>query len=596
SFYSGGDDGFVILWKNDGVGEHFQVSDLKIKMIAVSPNGNDIAIYETDDFSVFRVSVWNWKTKSRKFAKRFSDSIASLNYTAKGSYLMVGTSSIDGLLFLDSSRGSPLSVIHETTGVIKAAMTGKSEKNVMTYDQKGLITYYSLTNGSLIKEVKCESNLENPMFVHNNGRFLVGMKDKKIIFINTNDGLTENETETSSGMLVNSDSNDLYYVEYDQARYCMVLRYISLDSGEDRFNINLVKSYDNSDQKEASQIIMLNGYTFFGTKDGSIYFVNASESRTIEKVSAYTEARDFIIKDFEIIDNNYFMLTENKLLTGFTLNTEHRVMIENIDAKNISSTSSKDLVLWSKDETKPVYLLKYNEGTYAEPVEIYTPATSMTSLNIYKNTIVFVTGKSLVSIYDIETGSIQDIYEGSGLQDAIIFDNGNLYCAKTSVTNPNSALIEINVQTKETVPLPVFGEITFALANKKTNGSMLIYGISNGTNDQGKKKTEVFSYNPSMQRYTSIISWADEDTQAFLRFLNGIMYTNIGKSSTRSLDMTNKKTSTLKRSASLPKKITGNNTNIATLNKDGSITWYQKQSNAKLESWYFSANGSIVAR
>ena len=132
SFFTVGDDGFVIKWLPDGTGEHFQISDLEIKLIAISPNGTDIAVYETDGFSTHRISEWNWKTLTRKSAKRFTDSIVSLEYSAKGTYLMAGTSSVDGMLFLDpKNKLTPLAVVKETTGTITVAKTGENEKTVL---------------------------------------------------------------------------------------------------------------------------------------------------------------------------------------------------------------------------------------------------------------------------------------------------------------------------------------------------------------------------------------------------------------------------------------------------------------------------------
>ena len=162
-FYTGGDDGFIVKWLSDGNGEHFQVSDMKIKMMAIHPNGYEIAIYETDEFAIHRISVWNWKTKTRKFAKRFTDSITCLSYTAKGSYLMAGTTSVDGLLFLDINKGTPLSVLQANTGIVNLAKTGKKESTMLTYEEQGKIKYYSLTDGNMIREFKCESQLENPI-------------------------------------------------------------------------------------------------------------------------------------------------------------------------------------------------------------------------------------------------------------------------------------------------------------------------------------------------------------------------------------------------------------------------------------------------
>ena len=112
--YTAGQDGFIIKWTTDGSGEHYQLSDLEIKMIAVNPLNNNLAIYETDGYSVNRVSVWDWEKHTRKFAKRLSDSISSLNFSTNGAYLMIGTNAIDGIIFLDANRGAVLRKVKES--------------------------------------------------------------------------------------------------------------------------------------------------------------------------------------------------------------------------------------------------------------------------------------------------------------------------------------------------------------------------------------------------------------------------------------------------------------------------------------------------
>ena len=87
TFFTASDDGFVIKWTFDGQGEHYQFSDVAIKMLAVAPGGNEIALYETDGGSINRITVWDWKTLTRKYLKKFSDSITSLTYSANGTYL-----------------------------------------------------------------------------------------------------------------------------------------------------------------------------------------------------------------------------------------------------------------------------------------------------------------------------------------------------------------------------------------------------------------------------------------------------------------------------------------------------------------------------
>src|SRR5574344_1631657 len=58
SVYTAGNDGFLIKWTEDGLGEHYQVSDLNIRMAACSPDGTEIAVYETDGGTINRLSVW----------------------------------------------------------------------------------------------------------------------------------------------------------------------------------------------------------------------------------------------------------------------------------------------------------------------------------------------------------------------------------------------------------------------------------------------------------------------------------------------------------------------------------------------------------
>lgn len=71
SFLSTGDDGFIVKWTGDNLGEHYQISDVGIKLVAISPNGNDIALYESDGGSINKITVWDWTTLKRKYMKNF---------------------------------------------------------------------------------------------------------------------------------------------------------------------------------------------------------------------------------------------------------------------------------------------------------------------------------------------------------------------------------------------------------------------------------------------------------------------------------------------------------------------------------------------
>ena len=69
------------------------------------------------------------------------------------------------------------------------------------------------------------------------------------------------------------------------------------------------------------------------------------------------------------------------------------------------------------------------------------------------------------------------------------------------------------------------------------------------------------------------------------------MFTNIGKKQIYTYNLKSNRSSTYRRSASLPVKTVGNSKLLAVLNKDGSISWYGSRSKQPLSSWYLTDEG-----
>ena len=594
NFFTAGDDGFVIKWLPDGTGEHFQISDLEIKLIAVSPNGTDIAVYETDGFSIHRVSEWNWKTLTRKSAKRFTDSIVSLEYSAKGTYLMAGTSSIDGMLFLDpKTKLTPLSVVKDSTGTVTIAKTGKTEKTVLMYNPEGILSYYNLADGSKVQEFECVSLLEQPTLLYNNV-YLAGVKNNSINIVKATTGELTTTIPAQNPIIIKSDTSDLHYVEFDEENDRFILKQVPLKKSDLQFIPVELQYFTMGDIEEISVATYsdTNGL-IYGTSSGALYqngIYPSTEAIDIT-LTRVTEPAHHRISDIVFVDTNYYFITNNNIYIGKILEKETSLLAENINSTNLISLG-KDLILWSANESKPVYKLVINEDGSTDFTQLFEIDKPITSLTVSEKGIVTITGNSNVYLYDFEKNTNESIYTSSGLQDAILVDDENIFVAKTAVTNPTSALININITTKETVPHPVKGDIMFSLESQDKSGTKQIYGVSI-INSNGKKTTEIFSYVPTTKTYSPLLQWADEDTSAFVKVINGVIYTNIAKSGARSLNLYTKKSASLKRSASLPKDIAGNKTYIVTVNQDGSLTWYNTTSSAKLENWNFTAEDYI---
>ena len=132
-FFSAGQDGFVIRWNENGMGQHFQMSDLSIKMIAYNKATNEIAIYETDGAAINRVSVWSWTTFTRKYSKRFTDTVTAISFSAKGTYLMVSTAAVNGTFLFNAKTGSRVRTITEVPAISSMMRTSDSEKTAIMY-------------------------------------------------------------------------------------------------------------------------------------------------------------------------------------------------------------------------------------------------------------------------------------------------------------------------------------------------------------------------------------------------------------------------------------------------------------------------------
>ncbi|MBQ9631197.1 MAG: hypothetical protein IJR49_06395, partial [Treponema sp.] len=149
TFFSTSTDGFIIKWNYDNQGEHYQVSDIPIKLSCLSPDGKTLALYETDGALINRLSVWDFSTLKRKYARRFTDSITTLTFSAQGTYIIAGTTSVNSTVFLRASDGSLVSKIKEPTGIVTFISTSASEKTCVAYSPAGTISYYTMQTGKL---------------------------------------------------------------------------------------------------------------------------------------------------------------------------------------------------------------------------------------------------------------------------------------------------------------------------------------------------------------------------------------------------------------------------------------------------------------
>ena len=591
SVFSAGNDGFLIKWTEDGIGEHYQISDLPIKMIARSPNGNEIAVYESDGASLNRVSVWNWKNFTRKFAFRFTDSLTSLAYSAKGTYIICGTASVSGAFFLNSSNGSVIrNKIKGNTGVVNYVQTSDTENSVVMYSPKGILSYYNLKNGEKKESFNTEYDLSQ-FCMFNNSRFGAGIRENELLVVlaigNTIGRFPINQS--ANPVLIGSNSSkDLYYIVNENRQFKLFK--VANDRNKAVIAPEIQRTF--SGLKTGESVVCANladEEIYAGTNFGNVYKFDYAKAERVDVLQALTDKMYDKIYDVAAVGEDFYFLTPNSIFRSSYDNANVDRKASNSGYTNIISYG-ENIILWSKDSKKAVVMMELSSG---RTTQLFAPVGTVQVLKLYGNSLIDVESNSSVNMIDIQSFKKKQLYQGTSIQDAILFNETDLYIAKSSGSSPNVPLIYVNVNTQETVPLSMKGNVAYSLSFDPNQNSSEFYGITIYTNAQTKKlTTSIFAYKPQTKAYRYLSSITDEDSEAFASLYGNVLFTNIGKSQVRSYNLSTRRDLLYRRSASMPIKTVKTQSKMVVLNRDGSISWYNPSLNTVLADWYLTTDGS----
>lgn len=582
TYYSASDDGFVIKWTFDGQGEHYQFSDVAIKLIAVSPSGNEIALYETDGGSINRITVWDWKTLSRKYLKKFSDSITSLTYSANGTYLIAGTATVDGAVFIRTQGWQMVDKIKENTGIVSYIHTSKTEKTCVFYSPSGTLSFYNLATGKLKQKMQIVKGLSQTV-MYNENRYFAGVRDNTIYI--TFSGKTIASIPANNPIIISTDADyNLFYLENDgRSNYEVKM----IESKEENLvsNPRLVKTLKGprgsavitTAIKDATNI-------YFGGRNGSVYQTEAEATITSSSMTELTEDTYSKIYGMAPAETDFYFLTSNSIYSS----SYDTGVISNLSSTNgeseIIAYKDNSVILWSQSDKSPVKLLDLDKKT---PKVLFTPKNNVQKVRLCtvedNDYLIEIESNSVVNLYDIQEGTFREVYSGTGIQDAVYMNNKLIYIAKSAATNPQTPLLTVNPQTMETVPLSIKGNVTYALS---TDGKT-IYGLNIISDDTGRN-TYVFSFNVYTKQMTNILKFAEEDAEAFTYLSGNNLFTNIGRNKVYCYNLSTKKRFSYNRSASIPKTICTNSRRAVILNSNGSISWCGTADSKLLADWYLT--------
>ena len=404
--------------------------------------------------------------------KKFSDSITSLEYSSKGTYLIAGTATVDGAVFIKTQGWQIVDKIKANTGIVNYIHTSNTEKTCVFYSPSGNLSFYDFNTGKLKQKIQILKGLSQTV-MYNENKYFAGIRDSSIYI--TASGKTIASVSANNPIILSTEADyNLYYLETDGRGNYSVKMLESID-GNQVSNPRLVKTLKGprgsavitSAIKDATNI-------YFGGKAGNVYKSEVEATITTNTMVELTENIYSKIYGMAPAESDFYFLTTNAIYrSSYDTGVISRLSTTSGET-DILNYKNNSAITWTQSEKSPVKLVDFDKQSTKV---LFTPKSSVQKVRLFsvdgKDYLIEIESNSLVNLYDMQEGTLKEIYSGTGIQDAVYMNNKLVYIAKSAATNPQTPLLTVNPETMETVPLNIKGNVTYALS---TDGKT-IYGL-----------------------------------------------------------------------------------------------------------------------
>ncbi len=563
---SGGEQSFSIAM--DSI---WQISDLPVRLIAPHPDGNMVAVYESDGFSTHRISLWDWENKTRVYAKRFHDSVNSIDWSANGTFLMVGNTSFEGITVLEGDDGKMKEIFKSSPGIVSLSATGRSERSIITYTSSGKIVYTNVEDGETIGEYLTEPGLNHPALCNNN-RYIIGFSGTEALTLDATTGelLFSCAAENPVPAVYSSDTVPVWF-QKELETYSTSASWSLHNGDEPPEEIPVAAGTDITVASAGKD------FRIFGTSGGDIYIYadkNLIREET-EDITPITGICGFDDGFYFVAGGKLYYIEDYDNTPSVILDSGNGPLPEEIDAV---TKAGDGLLLWSSRESAPVLFWNRED---ANLTGLYTTSENISSFSVTKHGVSFVEGNS-TAVYIGNpgggTGAKPFRYSSAGLQDAVMVSDSYMLVSKSAGMRSPSPLLLIDIKTGETVPVKYSGDLCFSLTMAdEQRGYLYAFAV---TETGGETKTELVfiklnTENLQRTQIETVAVYPDEDLTAELLPVSADrILMNLGKSSISEIKRRTGTKTNFERGYALPSRIAAAGKKIVTLNQDGSLSWF----------------------
>lgn len=587
-YFSASDDGSVKIWNDEShdLIRHIQISNLPITHLAVHPEKTQIAVIETDEITLFRLTVWDWESNEKIFSQLIDMSPFFLDYSPDGEMIFFSTTEWQSITFLNSQEGYRLPLFDEGFGIVSTSSINPKGNLLCTYSPIGKIDVWDLETEENLLSVPVPGNLEDTEFNWINGKPYLKGHDIAGDFhvINGANGSTRS---LSPGDLRNSAfiPGTMQFAFFTTSTYKHQIIFQNILSGESE----TVEFYKSSGFDIPNQMTIIGDQVILAQDSGKIQSINRNGDKTELSQNTLLNLTD------AAISHRWFLFASPTTIHAFNYNQHHQelsfepVLHENPIGSPTGITVYGDyFLLWrSQGNTGKLVLFNPDEGV----IKTYQGITnSIQSLRLIGNDkIIFLDNRSRIGIYNLRTQRMEYEYSGIGLSDISYIDDETLIAGRAKSATTGTPLLMLNSITSETIGLNKDTRLIFNLEYDDLTGTLYTLGIEEF---QETTRTVLRSHSGYLFEKTEpLFSFPGEELDAsfLLDPEDNKIYTSLGNGDVKLFYWDG--FTDLESSLFTPQKLfTGGNL-VLSLNKERSITAWDKNS-GKIMYEFFLFNDS----
>jgi hypothetical protein len=595
--YSAGADGFVGLWDSAASRGRFQVSPWGISHMAIRPSpATQMALAESGGSGRYRISVWDYTSRTKLFSLPFKDPVSFLGYSAAGTFLMAATSGSAGLIFLDPVDGTVLDA-PPSTDRITFAVTGKSEKSMLSYSPSGVLSYWDFDAGEEIRRFTVSRNLAS-VSLFGSRRFFAGIgSDGRSVFDAVSGSLIAREKSITRGKLAVADPESTEFFLLQSNR---VSRYFLNSMGR----LGVTEQHTLPQTPAINSFLPYNNRIILGGTQGGLYelvsgddSLKALEAENRRRITEAASSGAFIafLGDDKTIGSIPLDYRELKDGTELALlpNTDSYTRIS--PAEPAGASEPGRFIFWQSANLRVFPALWIAEAAEGSPVierkSVLTKLplrAALRSVSVFNGTALFLTMRGVLSAVSVNDsgsdGSPVFSYQAAGSSDAAFLTDGEIILGQSAVSGP--PFVKLYAETGEVLPLDMADQAGIRLYREKD----ALYGLVSGR-ENNAVFTRIIRFGGTGYQVVADYTGEDQDVS-----LAGAAFPAANLGGETVTVYSPKGPVPFERSQGFPFQIMNGDSSIVVLDTEGNIVWHDPETGTIRASFSLTTDRWILVQ